>query len=66
MIVKIVKIYIGLFSGVVVGIVRSVHFWLVPWSDLYSQDLQAPSCVAGTNHRVLIYCLQLPRRFPLL
>ena len=23
------------FSGVVVGIVRSVHFWLVPWSGLY-------------------------------
>ena len=23
------------FSGVVVGIVGSVHFWLVPWSSLY-------------------------------
>ena len=23
------------FSGVVVGIVGSVHFWLVPWSGLY-------------------------------
>ena len=23
------------FSGVVVGIVGSVHFWLVPWSRLY-------------------------------
>jgi len=23
------------FSGVVVGIVRSVHFWLVSWSGLY-------------------------------
>ena len=23
------------FSGVVEGIVQSVHFWLVPWSDLY-------------------------------
>ena len=23
------------FSGLVVGIVGSVHFWLVPWSDLY-------------------------------
>ena len=31
-----------------------------------SQDLQAPSYVVGTNHGVLIYCLLLPRRFPLL
>ena len=23
------------FSGVVVGTVGSVHFWLVPWSGLY-------------------------------
>ena len=23
------------FSGVVVGIVGSVHFWIVPWSGLY-------------------------------
>ena len=23
------------FSGVVVGILGSVHFWLVPWSGLY-------------------------------
>ena len=23
------------FSGFVVSIVGSVHFWLVPWSDLY-------------------------------
>ena len=23
------------FSGVVVAIVGSVHFWLVPWSSLY-------------------------------
>ena len=34
MIVKIVKIYIG-FSDIVVGIVGSVYFRLVPWSDLY-------------------------------
>ena len=27
------------FSGFIVSIVGSVHFWLVPWSDLYSQDL---------------------------
>ena len=23
------------FSGVVVGIVGSIHFWIVPWSGLY-------------------------------
>ena len=23
------------FSGIVVSIAGSVHFWLVPWSDLY-------------------------------
>ena len=23
------------FSGVVVGSVGSVHFWIVPWSNLY-------------------------------
>ena len=27
------------FSGFVVSIVGSVHFWLVPWSDLYIYDL---------------------------
>ena len=25
----------GTFSGVVVGSVGSVHFWIVPWSGLY-------------------------------
>ena len=35
MIVKIVKIYLGLFCFFCVGVVGSVHFWLVPWSDLY-------------------------------
>ena len=35
MIVKIVKIYLGLFSGGVVGSVGSVHFQIVPWSSLY-------------------------------
>ena len=34
MIIKIVKIYLGLFSGVV-GSVGSVHFSIVPWSGLY-------------------------------
>ena len=25
----------GTFSGIVVGSVGSVHFWIVPWSGLY-------------------------------
>ena len=28
------------FSGVVVGSVGSVHFRIVPWCGLYSQDLR--------------------------
>ena len=35
MIVKIVKNISRTLSGVVVGIVGSVHFRLVPWSGLY-------------------------------
>ena len=35
MVVKIVKNVSRTFSGVVVGIVGSVHFRLVPWSGLY-------------------------------
>ena len=35
MIVKIVKNISRTFSGVVLGIVGSVHFRLVPWSSLY-------------------------------
>ena len=35
MIVKIVKNIYRTFSDVVVGIVGSVHFWLVPCSGLY-------------------------------
>ena len=45
------------FSGFVVSIVGSVHFWLVPWSDLYFSRSIGPFYVVGTNHRVLIYCL---------
>ena len=43
------------FSGVVVGSVGSVHFWILDPAYI-SQDLQAPSYVVGTNDRVLIYC----------
>ena len=40
-----------------VSIVGSVHFWLVPWSDLYfSRSIGAFLC-SPSNHRVLIYCL---------
>ena len=35
MIVKIVKIYLGLSLVLFVGIVGSVHFRRVPWSGLY-------------------------------
>ena len=55
MVVKIVKIYLGL----------SLVLWAVQGQFIFgqflglayiSQDLQAPSYVAGTNCRVLIYC----------
>ena len=58
MIIKIVKIYLGL---------SLVLFWVL-WGQFIfgqflgptfiSQDLQAPSYVFSSNHRVLIYCLQ--------
>ena len=35
MIVKIVKIYLGLFLAVLWAVWGSVHFWIVPWSGLY-------------------------------
>ena len=54
------------FSDVVVDILGSVHFRLVPRSGLYFSRSIGPSYVVGTNHWVLIYCLSLPRRFPLL
>ena len=56
MIVKIVKVYLGL----------SLVLWWAVWGQFVfrqflgpayiSQDLQAPSHVVGTNDRVLIYC----------
>ena len=43
--------------SVLMSIVGSVHFWLVPWSDLYfSRSIGAFLC-SPSNHRVLIYCL---------
>ena len=44
------------FSGIVVGSVGSVHFWIVPGLAYISQDLKAASYVVSTNYRVLIYC----------
>ena len=56
MIVKIVKIYLGL-SLVLLWAVWG-QFIFGQFLDLacISQDLQAPSYVVGTNYRVLIYC----------
>ena len=56
MIIKIVKIYLGL-SLVVLWAVWG-QFIFRQFFDLayISQDLQAPSYVVGTNYRVLIYC----------
>ena len=45
------------FSGVVVGIVVSVHFRLVPWSCLYFSRSIGTFLCSPSNHRVLIYCL---------
>ena len=45
------------FSGFVVSIVGSVHFWLVPWSDLYFPRSIGAFLCSPSNHRVLIYCL---------
>ena len=45
------------FSGFVVSIVCSVHFWLVPWSDLYFSRSIGPFLLVHSNHRVLIYGL---------
>ena len=35
MIVKIVKIYLGLSLVLLWAVWGSVHFWIVPWSGLY-------------------------------
>ena len=57
MIVKIVKIYLGL-SLVLLWVLWSqfiLGWFLGP--TYISQDLYAPSYVFSSNHRVLIYCL---------
>ena len=35
------------FSGVVVGSVESVHFWIVPWSGLYFSRSIGPFLCSG-------------------
>ena len=56
MAVKIVKIYLGFFSGVVVGIMGSVHFWIVPWYGLYFSSSLGPFLCSRYYNRVLVYC----------
>ena len=55
MIIKIVKIYLGL-SLVVWALWGQFIFGQFLGLAYTSQDLQAPSYVVGTNYRVLIYC----------
>ena len=56
MIVKIVKIYLGLFLVVLWAVWGQFIFRQFLGPAYISQDLQAPSFVVGTNYRVLIYC----------
>ena len=55
MIVKIVKIYLGL-SLVLQAVWGQFIFRQFLGPAYISQDLQAPSYVVSTNYRVLIYC----------
>ena len=57
MIVKIVKIYLGLSLVVVWAVWGQFIFRQFLGLAYISQDLQAPSYVVGTNYRVLIYCI---------
>ena len=43
------------FSGIVLGIVESVHFRIVPWSGLYFSRFIGPF-LCSRYYRVLIYC----------
>ena len=57
MIIKIVKIYLGLSLVVVWAVWGQFIFGQFLDPSYISQDLQAPSYVVGTNYRVLIYCI---------
>ena len=56
MILKTVKIYIGLSQELLQTLWGQLIFGQFLGPAYISQDLQAPSYVAGTNCRVLIYC----------
>ena len=56
MIVKIVKIYLGLFLVLLWAVWGQFIFGQFLGPAYISQDLQAPSYVVSTNYRVLIYC----------
>ena len=56
MIIKIVKLYLGLPLVVLWAVWGQSIFRQFLGPAYISQDLQAPSYVVGTNDRVLIYC----------
>ena len=56
MIVKIVKIYLGLSLVLLWAVWVQLIFRQFPGLAYISKDLQAPSYVVSTNDRVLIYC----------
>ena len=57
MIIKIVKIYLGLTLVLLWAVWGQFIFGQFLGPVYISQDLQAPSYVVGTNYRVLIYCI---------
>ena len=56
MIIKIVKIYLGLSLVLLWAVWGQFIFRQFLGPAYISQDLQAPSYVVSTNYRVLIYC----------
>ena len=56
MIIKILKIYLGLSLVLLWAVWGQFIFGQFLVLAYISQDLQAPSYVVGTNYRVLIYC----------
>ena len=56
MIIKIVKIYLGLSLVLLWAVWGQFIFGQFLGPAYISQDLQAPSYVVHTNYRVLIYC----------
>ena len=56
MIIKIVKVYLGLSLVVLCAVCGQFIFRQFLGLAYISQDVQAPSYVVGTNNRVLIFC----------